>query len=78
MRHDPVPTTDGTVPDAEYIRRHGPHPLHVWRRSDGYVGWTRGAQPPAAYGTNTFELLTTTYDETEARRVMTEAKNNGA
>lgn len=77
-RFDPTPTTDGTAPDAEYIFRHGPNPLHVWRRSDGYVGWTRGVHPPAPWGTTTFEVLITTYDETTAGRVMTDARNTGA
>lgn len=74
MRREPAPTTDGTTPDADYIRLHGPNPLHVWRRSDGYVGWTRGAQPPAPYGATTYEVLITTYDETTARRVKADAE----
>jgi hypothetical protein len=62
-----VPSTDGTAPDAEYIRLNGPGPLHVWRRSDGYVGWTRGTKPPAPYGTTTYDVLMVTYDEHAAR-----------
>lgn len=65
-----------TDPDADYVRRHGPNPLHVWRRSDGYVGWTRGQLPPSDYGSTTYTLLLTTYDESEARAVLEGEREN--
>jgi hypothetical protein len=50
------------------------NPLHVWRRSDGHVGWTRGKNPPADEGAFTFTLLLTTHDERRARDLLSRAK----
>lgn len=40
-------------------------PYWVWRRSDGYVGCTKGRRPPSN-SRDTFDVLLTTQDWPEA------------